>query len=211
MNLEEALRDFTNLVIPTVLDIQRQQLSDGPSSLTNSLRPFIILAVVNCISLVMISMIIKATLKTLNLVVTGINSGLGRLKHAALSARTRRIPQGQFNTRANPQRPTQMFEDEGTADSSDDQWCGKDWTKEEFSDSTIDPIHDALCEAFATLGIKSSATDDEIRAAYRRLIKRYHPDLYMRASPVEQARVNHIVVRVRHAYELLTRDGVNRH
>ena len=42
-------------------------------------------------------------------------------------------------------------------------------------------------------------------------MKRYHPDLYMRASSVEQARVNHIVVRVRHAYDILTREEVNLH
>ena len=211
MTLDEALRDFTNLVIPTVLDIQHQQLHDGQPSLTNTLQPFIILMVVNCLSLVALSMIAKATLKTLNLVVTGINFGLGRLSHYLSTGRTGRVTKIYSETKGNSQRHTREMKDDEWTNFADSQWCGKDWTKGNSSDASLDSVHDALCEAFTTLGIKSSATNDEIRLAYLQLMKRYHPDLYMRASPVEQARVNHIVVRVRHAYDLLTRDEVNLH
>ena len=32
-------------------------------------------------------------------------------------------------------------------------------------------------DPFAVLGLSSSATEDEIKAAYRKLAKKYHPDL----------------------------------
>ena len=32
-------------------------------------------------------------------------------------------------------------------------------------------------DPFAVLGVPSSATEDEIKSAYRRLAKKYHPDL----------------------------------
>ena len=211
MTLDEALRDFTNLVIPTVLDIQRQHIQDGPTSLTNTLRPFLVLIVINCLSLVALSIITKATLKTLNLVITGINFGLIRLCHFLRTGQIGRVIQIPSETKGNPQGAARVVEDDAWTDFSDFQRCGKDWTNEDSSKASLDSVHDALCEAFATLGIKSSATNEEIRLAYLRLMKRYHPDLYMRASSVEQARVNHIVVRVRHAYDILTREEVNLH
>ena len=211
MTLDEAMRDFTNLVIPTVLDIQDQQLSNGYPSLTNSLQPFLLLLAINFLSLVALSIITKAALRALNLVVTLINSGLNRLHHYLSWDRTGRTTQIHSETKEKTQRQTRVVEDDEWTDFSDFQQCGKDWSKENSSNGSLDSVHDALCEAFATLGIKSSATENEIRVAYLRLMKRYHPDLYMRASPVEQARVNHIVVRVRHAYDILTRDEVNLH
>ena len=32
-------------------------------------------------------------------------------------------------------------------------------------------------DPFAVLGLSSSATEDEIKSAYRKLAKKYHPDL----------------------------------
>ena len=32
-------------------------------------------------------------------------------------------------------------------------------------------------DPFTVLGVSSSATEDEIKAAYRKLAKKYHPDL----------------------------------
>ena len=41
-------------------------------------------------------------------------------------------------------------------------------------------------DPFATLGVSSSATEDEIKAAYRKLAKKYHPDLNPGDKAAEQ-------------------------
>ncbi len=46
---------------------------------------------------------------------------------------------------------------------------------------------------FTVLGVSETATDDEIRAAYRRLAKQYHPDLNPN-DPVAESKMNDINV-----------------
>ena len=41
-------------------------------------------------------------------------------------------------------------------------------------------------DPFAVLGVNSSATEDEIKAAYRKLAKKYHPDLNPGDKAAEQ-------------------------
>jgi hypothetical protein len=53
-------------------------------------------------------------------------------------------------------------------------------------------------DPYATLGVGRGATSSEVRAAYRRLAKRYHPDLHADARSTEQMR------RVNEAWEILS-------
>ena len=50
---------------------------------------------------------------------------------------------------------------------------------------------------YATLGIKASATPDEVKSAYRRLARSWHPDVCSEPDAAEQFR------RIQHAYEVL--------
>lgn len=56
---------------------------------------------------------------------------------------------------------------------------------------------------YQVLGIPQGASDEEIKAAYRKLVKEYHPD----RNSSESAKV--IIVRVKEAYEILN-DAVKR-
>lgn len=53
-------------------------------------------------------------------------------------------------------------------------------------------------DPYATLGLRREASSSQIRAAYRRLAKRYHPDLHTDAQATEQMR------RVNQAWEILS-------
>lgn len=53
-------------------------------------------------------------------------------------------------------------------------------------------------DPYATLGVARGATPSQLRSAYRRLAKRYHPDLHADAPASEQMR------RVNQAWEILS-------
>lgn len=53
------------------------------------------------------------------------------------------------------------------------------------------------------LGIKKTATADEIKSAYRKLAKKYHPDMFTNASDAEKKEAEVKFKEVNHAYEVL--------
>lgn len=57
---------------------------------------------------------------------------------------------------------------------------------------------------FRTLGVKSNATDDEIKKAYRRLSQTLHPDKLIQASAEEQSQAATQLARVQEAYAVLS-------
>lgn len=57
---------------------------------------------------------------------------------------------------------------------------------------------------FRVLGIKSNASEDEIKKAYRRLANKYHPDKLHGQTEEEQARAAMQLQRVKTAYEVLS-------
>ena len=63
-------------------------------------------------------------------------------------------------------------------------------TAEHSAPTTSDP--------YAVLGIRRNASDQEVQRAYRRLAKRYHPDLHPEASTSQQMR------RINQAWETLS-------
>lgn len=64
---------------------------------------------------------------------------------------------------------------------------------------------DRVSAAYRTLGVRSDASNDEIKTAYRRLINRSHPDKIAANDPAaaELARAEQRTREVRAAYELL--------
>ena len=55
-----------------------------------------------------------------------------------------------------------------------------------------------IADPYATLGVARGATPSQVRAAYRRLAKRYHPDVHADARATERMR------RINEAWEILS-------
>ena len=67
------------------------------------------------------------------------------------------------------------------------------------------PRRSALDDAYAVLGLRSTATDTEIKSAYRRLIGQHHPDKLVAAgAPDDRVRIATArTQQIRKAYELI--------
>ena len=57
---------------------------------------------------------------------------------------------------------------------------------------------------FRTLGVKSNATEDDIKKAYRRLCQTMHPDKLLNASDDEKEQAANRLQRVQEAYDVLS-------
>lgn len=57
---------------------------------------------------------------------------------------------------------------------------------------------------YKVLGVEKTASADEIKSAYRRLAKKYHPDVYATASAEEKANAETKFKEIQHAYDVLS-------
>lgn len=60
-------------------------------------------------------------------------------------------------------------------------------------------------DPYKELGVSPSASDDEIKTAYRNLVKKYHPDRYANAPKEVQDQVSEKVKRINTAYDEIKR------
>lgn len=72
-----------------------------------------------------------------------------------------------------------------------------DWT----AFLTSHHLDDAAC--YATLDIRPGATLDDVHAAYRHLMKQWHPDNFATSPPDVQATAQQRSIAIRHAYDTL--------
>ena len=64
-------------------------------------------------------------------------------------------------------------------------------------------------DPYTVLGVSPSATEEEIKTAYRNLARRYHPDRYA-GDPAAAREAEEKMKEINEAYELLTRKGDDR-
>jgi len=55
--------------------------------------------------------------------------------------------------------------------------------------------------------VRSGATGDEIKAAYRNKVRQWHPDQLERMAPELRAHANEQIARINPAYEELSKDA----
>ena len=60
-------------------------------------------------------------------------------------------------------------------------------------------------DPYKVLGVSPSASDDEIKTAYRNLVKKYHPDRYANAPKEVQEQVSEKVKQINTAYDEIKR------
>lgn len=57
---------------------------------------------------------------------------------------------------------------------------------------------------YEILGVEKTASADELKSAYRKLAKKYHPDVYASASDAEKKSAEERFKEINHAYEVLS-------
>ncbi|HOB64962.1 MAG TPA: DnaJ domain-containing protein, partial [Clostridia bacterium] len=57
---------------------------------------------------------------------------------------------------------------------------------------------------YEILGVSKDASADEIKSAYRKLAKKYHPDLYTNATESQKAEAEKKFKEVQYAYDVLS-------
>lgn len=57
---------------------------------------------------------------------------------------------------------------------------------------------------YEILGVTKNATDEEIKSAYRKLAKKYHPDLYSGKPESEKKEAEEMFKKINHAYQVLS-------
>ena len=96
-------------------------------------------------------------------------------------------------------------------------WAGQgeevrldDELSEELDNQPVDPRErpSARDLALAVLEVDRGASADEVRDAYRRLCRRYHPDFFSHDEEKALA-ANELLVEINRAYELLSQTAVS--
>ena len=118
-----------------------------------------------------------------------------RLLHVAARLGVPRLQFEALHTLFRAQRWTQRQQQSGAGGRAHEQWSRQG--------SRPATAVNSLAQAYSVLGLKRDASPDDIKLAYRRLIRQHHPDkrLASGASPTELARATEKTRELTAAYE----------
>lgn len=74
----------------------------------------------------------------------------------------------------------------------------------EYRRSTSSSVDHQRQKALTTLGLPTESSPEEIKKAYRSLVKQFHPDRFQHATKAEQKQMELQFIRIQEAYEYLT-------
>jgi hypothetical protein len=199
-SLEQALVEFTRLIVPLTTEIGAPAAASSAGNLTAALKPFAFLLGLNFLTFTLSYYLGKIALRVLESVVNIFAFGLtlGSLfmrRHITRNLR-KRLRSHRCHTKAT--RKTRIIEDDASF---------KSW--EQISNGTVywcfgGELTNEIRHALNILGVHAFSTESDIRKAYLTLMKKYHPDHFMQAPPLDIERAQLATIQIREAYDKIT-------
>lgn len=199
-SLEQAMVQFATIIIPLGQEVGGPSPSAAAATLTHPVRSFFSVCLVNLIIFTAARIALRLLLGALHAVLTGTTIALSSAWNRAIKYTTRGIRLASIR-RQRRYRTTKAQEKESS--SGFESW--EEFSQRLRTEGARDPESSAEKQrALIVLGLSSLASEREIRKAYIRLTKRYHPDHFMQAPATDRERLQETTVRIRQAYETLT-------
>jgi hypothetical protein len=198
--LEQALVEFVTIVAPLGPELGGPHPAVVAASIAGGLKSLATLFVLNvtlftllCLSVRLIGKAVTPAIRFMSLLIIGTPLALSRYLYRQLHRA------GRASTRSRKTFRTTIVED----DEAFESW--ESFSRRYKMWETHDGATSQLCHAFTVLGVPPFSTEREIRKSYLALMKRYHPDRFMHASPDEREHVRDAALEVREAYDTVTR------
>lgn len=198
--LEQALVEFVTIVAPLGPELGgphpvavAASVASGLKSLATLFVLNVILCVLVCVSLRFVGIALGPAVRLLTLVLVRVPFALTRALFRFLQRSS-----GATKGTAKAFRTTIVEDDEAFETWESFSKRCRMWEAHQSSGSQLN-------HALTILGVPPFATEREIRKAYLVLMKRYHPDRFMHASPDEREHVRDAALEVREAYDTVTR------
>lgn len=199
-SLEQAIVQFATIIIPLGQELGGPSPNLAAATLAHPVKSFFAVCLLNLIIFTVARIALRVLIGALRAVLTGTTMALSSAWDRTLRSLTRGIRLASIRrqrryrkTRSQDKEPSPGFE----------SW--EDFSERLRTEGERDRESSAEKQrALLVLGLSSLASEREIRKAYIRLTKRYHPDHFMQAPETERERLQETTVRIRQAYETLT-------
>ncbi len=198
-SFEDALVDFAAVIIPLGQELGGPSPTLAAASLAFPLKSFFGLFLLNVLSFILLRLFMKLAVHVLRSFISDATSAFRSLHIWCHRLVKRRIMRAAAHHRRRHRAKRSRF---GEGSQKFESWeeFSRRFKMWESSGKHTANIEDAL----RVLGLTPFASEREIRGAYLRLTKTYHPDHAMHAPQTERERLQNYTIKIRQAYETLT-------